>query len=73
MMVWYGRFPGAMRLGWPLVQREVVAAVLQRDPRPRHDDAAPEARVVGLDERDHHAVAVGGAEVDRAAARRPAR
>ena len=49
------------------LQREAEAAVLQRDACARHDDAAAEAPVVRLDERDHHAVGVGGAEVDGAA------
>ena len=49
------------------VQGEVGAAVLQRDAGARDDDAGAEAHVVGLDEADHHAVAVGRAQVDRAA------
>ena len=56
-----------------LVEREVRAAVLERDARPRHGDTRAEGGVVALDERDHVALAVGGAEIDGAAAVRVAR
>ena len=55
------------------VEREVCAAVLERDARPRHGDARAEGGVIALDERDHVALAVSGAEIDGAAAVRVAR
>ena len=48
---------------------EARAAILQRDAGAGDDDPAAEALIVRLDHRDHHPVAVGGAEVDRAASR----
>ena len=48
---------------------EAGAAVLEHDARARRDEARAEAHVVRLDERDGHAVAVDGAEVDGAAGR----
>ena len=44
-----------------------AAPVLQGDAGAGHDHARAEACVVGLDKADHHAVAVGGAQVDGAA------
>ena len=49
-----------------------MAAVLQRDPGAGHADPAAKGQVVGLDHRDHHAVAIGCAEVDGATLRRSA-
>ena len=42
------------------------AAVVQRDTRPGYDEARAKALVVGLDERDHAPLRIGGAQVDGA-------
>ncbi len=42
--------------------------MVERDPVAGNHDARPEALVVRLDERDHHAARVGRAEIDGAAA-----
>lgn len=55
------------------VEGEVRAAVLKRDARAGDGDARAKAAVVALDKRDHVALCVRGAEVDRAAAVRVAR
>ena len=70
MIVWYGPPAGLDRAR----DGEARAAVLEHDAGPRRDDARAEALVEALDERDGHAVAVDGAEVDGAAGRlaRPA-
>ena len=52
------------------IEREVRAAVLQRDAGAVHDDAGAEAHIVRLDIRDHVPLAVGAAEIDRSALRR---
>jgi hypothetical protein len=49
------------------VQAEAVAAVLQADAEVRLHAARAEAHVIALDEADHHAVLVGGRQVDGAA------
>src|SRR6478752_3338706 len=49
--------------------REAGAAILQDDPSARRDDARAEAAEEALDERDRSALAVHGAQVDRAPAR----
>ena len=49
------------------VQAEAVAAVLQADAESGLDAARTEPHVIALDEADHHAVLVGGGEIDRAA------
>jgi len=54
----------------PRLQREPVAAVLQRDAPAGHDDTRAEAQEVRLDHAYHPPLAVGGAQVDGAAARR---
>ncbi len=72
MMVWNGRLPGATQFGTRRVEREAVTAVLHRHAPARNDDARAETHVVALDEAHHHAALVGGAQVDRAAARRVA-
>jgi hypothetical protein len=46
------------------LQAEAGATVLERDPRARHHYPASEALVIGLDVGDHHAVGVGGTQVD---------
>ena len=67
MIVWYGRLPGASRLGWPGLEREAVPAVLQRDAGAGRDDERAEAVVHALDQRAGVAVLVDRAQVDRAA------
>ena len=54
-------------VGMVLAQHELLAAVLQDEAQARRRHAAAHAAVVGLDQRDHHAVGVGGGEVDRVA------
>jgi len=54
-------FPRLQAVGVIRVEREVGAAVLQRDARSRHDKAGAESHVVALDERYHIAFAVCGA------------
>ena len=60
-------------IGVVRVEREAIAAVLQRHAPLRDHDARAEAHVVALDEGDHHAGGIGGSEIDRAAAHRVAR
>ena len=55
------------------IERKICAAVLERDARAGDGDARAEGRVVALNERDHVALCVRGAEIDRAAAVRVAR
>ena len=51
------------------IQREIRPPVLQGDARAVHHDARAEAHIVGLDEGNHVALAVGAAEVYRTALR----
>ena len=51
-------------------EHESVPAILHGDARAGDDDAAAEAVVVRLNQRDHHAVRIGGGEINRAAALR---
>ena len=55
------------------IEGEVGATVLEHDPGRAAHDARPEAHVVRLDEADEHAVGIGRAEVDGAAAARGGR
>ena len=69
MSVWNGRLPGAITFGWPGVQREQAAAVVQHDAGVAGDDAGAEGLEERLDQRDDVAVAVGGGQVDGVAVR----
>ncbi len=51
------------------IQPEVGAPVLEHDPRRAAHDPRAEAHVVRLDQADHHAVRIGGAQVHGASAR----
>ena len=73
MIVWKGRLPGASAFGWPGSRVKPSPRFCSAMPVPGTTMPRAEAHVVRLDVADHHAVAVGGAEVDRAAARRLAR
>src|SRR5207245_939329 len=53
------------------VDEEARAAVVERDPGPRSDEAGAEAFVVALDEGDRRPLGVDRAKVDRAAGRLP--
>ena len=57
-------------IGVALGERETVAAILEREARPRHDDVRAEGMECGLDVAHHHPVGVGGAEIGRIAAQR---
>ena len=63
-----GRLRGPIWFGWPGVEREAGAAVVQRDAGLAGDDAGAEAAEQRLDERDDVALAVGGGHVDGVAA-----
>ena len=67
MMVWNGRLPGATSSGCAGSSEKPWPRFCRQTPQLGHDDARAEAHVVALDEADHHAALVGGAEVDRAA------
>jgi len=54
-------------VGVPGPQRKTGPAILQADAGSRDHDARAEAHVIRLDQRHHHAVLVGGAQVDGAA------
>ena len=58
----------AVRVG--RIEREIVAAVLQRNAGAGHHQARTKAHVIALDKGHHVAIAVGRAQVNRAAARR---
>ncbi len=66
MMVWNGRLFGPDLVGVAFGEHEAGAAILQADAAGR-DHAGAETHVVGLDEAHHHAIFIGGGEVDRAA------
>jgi hypothetical protein len=51
-------------VGMVVLQHEHLAAVLQDEAQPRRRHAAAHAAVVGLDQRDHHAVGIGHGHVD---------
>ena len=70
MIVWNGRLPPPISLGWPATSEKPTPRFCRLMPVARDDDAGAEAHVVGLDQRHDHAVLVRGAEVDGAAARR---
>ena len=61
---------GGQAVGVLGLQREVVAPVVQANAGARHHHARAKTHVIALDERDHVALAVGSAQVHRAAARR---
>ena len=63
-MVWYGRLPGARRVGMPFLQREIVAAIVQGEAPAGGDDAGAEAHIIAVDQRAGVAVPVDDAEVD---------
>ena len=65
MMVWSGRLPGAMALGWPGVGAEHRAAAVQQHAAFGRQDAAAELVEQRVDEGDRVAVAVDDAEIDR--------
>ena len=67
--VWNGRLPGAIWLGWPGVEREQAAAIVQHDAGVAGDDAGAEGLEERLDQRDDVALPIGGGQVDRVAAR----
>src|SRR5690606_40509553 len=52
----------AVRVAW--LEHELLAAVLQDEAQPRRRHAAAHAAIVGLDQRHHHAVGIGGGEID---------
>src|SRR4029077_8195116 len=54
-------------IGVPLLERETDPAVLHADPGPGYYDTGAEEFEVGLDQRHHHAVFVGGCDVNSAA------
>src|SRR5207248_2026978 len=66
--------PGDDRVEGPLARTNLVgmagrkdkavSAVLHGDARTWNDDAAAETRVVGLDQRDHSALVIGGGEIN---------
>ena len=66
MMVWNGRLPGATWFG-PGRRLKPWPRFCRLTPKRGLDAARAEAHVVALDEADHHAVLVGGGEVDGAA------
>jgi len=49
------------------LHREKFAAVLKHESEPGHDNAAAHAAVIALNERNHVAFVVGGAQVNRVA------
>lgn len=63
-----GAFARCVDIGVAGFEGEHFAAVLKREAKAGDDDAAAHAAgVVRLDERDHVALGIGGAEVDRVA------
>ena len=60
-------------IGRGRIGRETMTAVLQADAKLGLDHTRAKAHVVALDEAHHHALLVGGGQVDRAAAHRVAR
>ena len=49
------------------LHRKQLAAILEHEPESGNDDAAAHSAIIALDEADHVALVIGGAEVDRVA------